>query len=58
MAEDKYRQLWWQITLTKILFSVIPLILLALVLYNHFSDSYTSKVLRPLGHWRSTGRVP
>jgi len=48
MVEDKYRQFWWQITLTKILFSVIPLILLALVLYNHFSDSYTSKVLEAI----------
>jgi two-component system NtrC family sensor kinase len=48
MAQDKYRQFWWQITLTKILFSVIPLILLALVLYNHFSDSYTSKVLEAI----------
>jgi two-component system, NtrC family, sensor kinase len=48
MAQDKYRQFWWQITLTKILFSVIPLILLAIVLYSHFSDSYTSKVLEAI----------
>ena len=48
MAQDKYRQFWWQITLTKILFSVIPLILLAMVLYNHFSNSYTGKVLEAL----------
>jgi two-component system, NtrC family, sensor kinase len=48
MAKDKYRQFWWQITLTKILFSVIPLILLAMVLYNHFSNSYTGKVLEAL----------
>jgi two-component system NtrC family sensor kinase len=45
MEEKKYRQFRWQITLTKILFSVIPLLILAATLYYHFSVSYTAKVL-------------
>jgi two-component system NtrC family sensor kinase len=45
MEAKKYRQFWWQITLTKILFSVIPLLILAATLYYHFSVSYTAKVL-------------
>jgi two-component system NtrC family sensor kinase len=48
MEERKYRQFWWQITLTKILFSVIPLLILAATLYYHFSVSYTAKVLEGL----------
>ncbi len=48
MEERKYRQFWWQITLTKILFSVIPLLVLAATLYYHFSVSYTAKVLEGL----------
>ncbi len=48
MVDDKYRTFWWQITLTKILFSIIPLILLVSVLYGHFSDAYTTKVLEAL----------
>jgi two-component system NtrC family sensor kinase len=48
MEEKKYRQFWWQITLTKILFSVIPLLILATTLYYHFSVSYTAKVLEGL----------
>jgi two-component system NtrC family sensor kinase len=48
MEEKKYRQFWWQITLTKILFSVIPLLVLAATLYYHFSVSYTAKVLEGL----------
>ncbi len=48
MVDEKYRQFWWQITLTKILFSIIPLILLVLVLYFHFSDAYTTKVLEAI----------
>jgi two-component system NtrC family sensor kinase len=45
MEDKKYRQFWWQITLTKILFSVIPLLVLAAALYYHFSVSYTARVL-------------
>ena len=48
MEDKKYRQFWWQITLTKILFSVIPLLILAATLYYHFSVSYTAKVLEGL----------
>ncbi len=48
MEEKKYRQFWWQITLTKILFSIVPLIILATVLYYHFSVAYTDKVMERL----------
>jgi two-component system NtrC family sensor kinase len=48
MEINKYRQLWLQITLTKILFSVIPLLILAATLYYHFSVSYTDKVMERL----------
>jgi two-component system, NtrC family, sensor kinase len=48
MEDKKYRQLWWQITLTKILFSIIPLFILAATLYYHFSVSYTDKVMERL----------
>ncbi len=48
MEDKKYRYLWWQITLTKILFSIVPLFILAAALYYHFSESYTEKVLESL----------
>jgi len=48
MEDKKYRYLWWQITLTKILFSIIPLFILAAALYYHFSVSYTAKVIESL----------
>uniref|UniRef100_A0A7C3ZBG5 histidine kinase n=1 Tax=Desulfobacca acetoxidans TaxID=60893 RepID=A0A7C3ZBG5_9BACT len=48
MEDKKYRQFWWQITLTKILFSIIPLVVLAAALYYHFSVSYTAKVVESL----------
>ncbi len=47
-VEVKYRRLWWQITLTKLLFSLIPLFLLVVVLYSHFNEAYTTKVLEAL----------
>jgi two-component system NtrC family sensor kinase len=48
MEEKNYRHFWWQITLTKILFSIVPLIILAVVLYYHFSVAYTDKVMERL----------
>jgi two-component system, NtrC family, sensor kinase len=48
MEEKKYRQFWWQITLTKIFFSIIPLLILAATLYYHFNISYTDKVMERL----------
>jgi len=44
MEDKKYRYLWWQFTLTKIFFSIVPLFILAAALYYHFSVSYTAKV--------------
>ena len=48
MKDKKYRYLWWQITLTKILFSIVPLFILAVALYYHFSVSYTTKVMESI----------
>src|SRR3974390_3277179 len=48
MEDKQYRQFRWQITLTKILFSIIPLFILAATLYYHFSVSYTDKVMERL----------
>ena len=48
MEYKQYRQFRWQITLTKILFSIIPLFILAAALYYHFSVSYTDKVMERL----------
>ena len=48
MEDKQYRQFRWQITLTKILFSIIPLFILAAALYYHFSVSYTDKVMERL----------
>lgn len=48
MKDKKYRYLWWQITLTKILFSIVPLFILAAALYYHFSVSYTAKVMESI----------
>ncbi len=45
MIEQKYRHLWWEVTLTKICFSVVPLFVLAFTVYNHFSEAYTAKIM-------------
>jgi two-component system NtrC family sensor kinase len=45
MVEKDYKKLWWKISLTIIGFSVIPLIVLALNLYGHFSVTYTDKIM-------------
>jgi len=45
MDVKKYRHLWWEVTLTKVCFSVIPLLVLAFTLFNHFSEAYTAKIM-------------
>lgn len=45
MAESTYKQLGFKIALTIIIFSVIPLLLLGAVLYNHFSNQYQQKMM-------------
>ncbi len=50
MEDHKYRQFWWQITLTIILFSIVPLLILAATLYHHFSKAYTGMVMEQLGN--------
>jgi len=42
--ERNYRTLWWQHFLAIICFSVLPLILVALILYNTYDGIYTNKV--------------
>lgn len=48
MAENQYKQLGFKIALTIIIFCVIPLLLLGIVLYNHFSTQYEQKMMETL----------
>ncbi len=45
MEERQYRKLWWDIILTTLSFSVIPLIILGAVIYHQFSVSYSAKIM-------------
>jgi two-component system NtrC family sensor kinase len=44
METKQYRKLWWDIILTTLSFSVIPLFILGGVIYHQFSVSYTAKI--------------
>lgn len=44
----KYHRLWWQMTVTKVMFSIVPLFLLTVAVYYHFSTSYRAKVLESM----------
>ncbi len=48
MEKPFYRKLWWEIILTTLAFSVIPLFALGAVIYWQFSVSYTAKVTEDL----------
>ena len=48
MQEDYYRKLWWNIILTTLGFSVIPLFVLGLVIYLQYSESYQAKITESL----------
>ena len=45
MNEDYYKKLSWEMFLATIGFSVIPLLVLGIVIYQQFSISYTAKIM-------------
>ncbi len=48
MEEKYYKKLWWNIILATLSFSVIPLFVLGIVIYEQFSVSYTAKIMDSL----------
>jgi two-component system NtrC family sensor kinase len=48
MEEKDYRKLWWDIILTTLGFSVIPLFVLGFVIYHQYSVSYSGKITESL----------
>ncbi|MGO9620464.1 MAG: ATP-binding protein [Desulfobaccales bacterium] len=48
MAREYYKKLWWQIILTILAFSVIPLLVLGAVIYYQFSQSYYTKIMEDM----------
>ena len=45
MERGQYKKLWWEIILTTLGFSVIPLLILGVVIYQQFSASYSAKIM-------------
>ena len=45
MERQYYKKLWWEIILTILAFSVIPLFVLGAVIYQQFSQSYYTKIM-------------
>lgn len=48
MLKRNYRKLWWQNNITKICFSVLPLLFISISIYSHFNKVYTEKVLESI----------
>ena len=48
MEEKYFKKLWWEIILATLSFSVIPLFVLGIVIYQQFSVSYTAKIMDSL----------
>jgi len=48
MEEKYYQKLWWDIILTILSFSVIPLVVLGFVMYHQFSVSYSAKIMESI----------
>jgi two-component system NtrC family sensor kinase len=48
MEREYYKKLWWEIILTILAFSVIPLIILGAVIYQQFSESYYTKIMEDM----------
>ncbi len=48
MEEKYYQKLWWDIILTTLGFSVIPLFVLGFVIYHQYSVSYSAKITESL----------
>src|SRR5208337_1286682 len=45
MEREYYKKLWWEIILTILAFSVIPLFILGAFIYQQFSESYYTKIM-------------
>jgi two-component system NtrC family sensor kinase len=48
MDQAYYKKLWWEIILATLCFSVIPLFVLGIVIYQQFRVSYTAKIMENL----------
>ncbi|WP_027359985.1 sensor histidine kinase [Desulforegula conservatrix] len=48
MLKRDYRKLWWQNNITKIFFSVLPLLFISISIYSHFNNVYTEKVIESI----------
>jgi two-component system, NtrC family, sensor kinase len=48
MERVYYNKLWWEIILTILAFSVIPLLILGAVIYHQFSQSYYTKIMEDM----------
>ncbi len=48
MEEKYYQKLWWDIILTTLGFSVIPLFFLGFIIYHQYSVSYSAKITESL----------
>ncbi|MGP8050975.1 MAG: ATP-binding protein [Desulfobaccales bacterium] len=48
MEREYYKRLWWEIILTILAFSVIPLLILGGVIYQQFSKSYYTKIMEDM----------
>jgi two-component system NtrC family sensor kinase len=48
MEREYYKKLWWEIILTILAFSVIPLLILGASIYYQFSQSYYTKIMEDM----------
>jgi len=48
MLKRDYSRLWWQNNITKICFSVLPLLFITISIYSHFNNAYTEKVIESI----------
>jgi two-component system, NtrC family, sensor kinase len=48
MEREYYKKLWWEIILTILAFSVIPLLILGAFIYYQFSQSYYTKIMEDM----------
>ena len=48
MDREYYKKLWWELILTILAFSVIPLLILGAFIYYQFSQSYYTKIMEDM----------
>src|SRR4030066_1726189 len=48
MEKAYLKKLWWEIVITIVIFSIVPLLVLGAVGYRQFSASYTAKITENL----------